>query len=334
MAFADLRFIVCPKCGNRLVREENKIACSSCHKKFRVDKGIPLLFYSNEWEKSKEDVTELIKSFYEETPFPNYEDLDSAASLRDKATKGVFARLLDEQIPQHTTVLEAGCGTGQLSNFLGMTWGRRIYGTDMCLNSLKMANEFKDNNNIGSVSFVQMNLFQPVFNEESLDIVICNGVLHHTSDPFMGFQSLSKLVKKGGYIIIGLYHMYGRIPTDIKRVIFNISDNRFKFLDTRIRDKSVGKVRKNTWFEDQYKNPHESKHTIGEVLKWFDKTGFSYISSIPSSSFLHSFSNDEKLFDTHPQGNKLENLFVDLSMFATGTQEGGFFIMIGRKNYK
>ena len=51
-----------------------------------------------------------------------------------------------------------------------------------------------------------MNLFRPVFKAETFDVVICSGVLHHTSDPLTGFQSISKLVKKGGYIIIGLYN--------------------------------------------------------------------------------------------------------------------------------
>ena len=43
-------------------------------------------------------MTEIVKSFYEENPFPSYEDLDSSWSLREKAEKGVFARLLDAEI--------------------------------------------------------------------------------------------------------------------------------------------------------------------------------------------------------------------------------------------
>ena len=77
------------------------------------------MYAANDWDDSKEDVTERIKEFYEETPFPNYDDFDSAASLIDKAKRGVFARLLDEQIPFGTRILEAGCGTGQLSNLVG-----------------------------------------------------------------------------------------------------------------------------------------------------------------------------------------------------------------------
>ena len=105
----------------------------------------------------------MVKSFYEETPFPNYDDLDGRESLQTKAKRGVFARLLDEQIPRPALVLEAGCGTGQLSNFLGMNWGRTVIGADLCLNSLRLAKSFRDRCSIANAQFVQMNLFRPPF---------------------------------------------------------------------------------------------------------------------------------------------------------------------------
>ena len=118
------------------------------------------MFAANDWDDSKEDVTERIKEFYEETPFPNYDDFDSAASLIDKAKRGVFARLLDEQIPFGIRILEAGCGTGQLSNFLSIA-NRTVFGTDICLNSLAMAMDFKKKNHLQRAHFLQMNLFRP-----------------------------------------------------------------------------------------------------------------------------------------------------------------------------
>ena len=39
-------------------------------------------------------------------------------SLIDKANKSIFAKFLDEQIKFGSKILEVGCGTGQLSNFL------------------------------------------------------------------------------------------------------------------------------------------------------------------------------------------------------------------------
>ena len=326
--------LLCPACGGAFNMPDDRgvMQCSECNRNYRCENGIPLLFWPNEWEESKEDVTDAIRSFYEENPFPSYEDLDSSWSLRRKAEKGVFARLLDDQIPHGARVLEVGCGTGQLSNFLGMRWGRCVLATDICLNSLRMGHDFKEKNQIANVAFMQMNLFRPAFRPYSFDVVICNGVLHHTSDPFSGFQSISRLAKKGGVLIVGLYNAYGRIPQDIRRLIFRVTGDRLKFLDSRLRDSSIGDARKHIWFLDQYKNPRESKQTIGEVLSWFQESGVEFVNSIPKCKALESFSPRERLFEASPAGTRLDHFVVQLGMLLGGGREGGFFVMIGRRN--
>ncbi len=178
-----------------------------------------------------------------------------------------------------------------------------------------------------------MNLFRPIFREESFPLVIWNGVLHHTSDPFAGFQSISRLVKRGGYILVGLYNRYGRITTDIRRIIFKIFNDRFKSLDPRLRGKDIGDIKRLTWFMDQYKNPHESKHTIGELLRWFDQTGFDFVGSIPKLKAFEVFSEYEKLFKANPRGNWLDHFLVQARLLFTGSKEGGFFLMIGRRKF-
>ena len=101
-----------------------------------------------------------------------------------------------------------GAVLGQLSNFLSVA-NRTIIGVDMCINSLLLAQKFKVMNSLDNVHFAQMNLFRPCFKPNSFDLVISNGVLHHTSDPYRAFESISRLVKPSGYIMIGLYHKHG-----------------------------------------------------------------------------------------------------------------------------
>ena len=208
-----LDIFACPVCKGDLKISGDVIRCLGCHNNYQFEDDIPLFFVPNEWDNSKEDVTAIVKWFYEKTPFPNNEEFENVSDFFEKARKGFFARWLNEQIPLNIRVLEIGCGTGQLSNFLSI-YHRFVFGTDICLNSLKLANNFKKENGLERVDFYQMNLFRPIFKEESFPIVICNGVLHHTSDPFAGFKSISRLVKRGGYIIVGLYNSYGRLTFD------------------------------------------------------------------------------------------------------------------------
>jgi len=326
----DAELLICPVCGGGLDVGGDAILCFSCGRKFPSEEGIPQLFWLNDWPPDKPDVTEVIKSFYEQTPFPNYDGFDSSLSLREKASRGVFASLLDEQIPFGSRVLEVGCGTGQLSNFLGMSWGRNIFAADACLNSLKLAEAFRKANQIKGVAFLQMNLFRPVFKPQSFDFVICNGVLHHTSDPFLGFQTIAKLVKPGGVILIGLYNKYSRLVTDFVRLALRISGDRLQFLDPRLRDKNADKIRRHTWFMDRFKNPHESKHSIAEVQNWFEDSGFDFLNSIPKATG-EAFSQAEKLFEPHPKGSKFQQFAVQSRELLKGGRDGGLFVMIGRR---
>jgi len=142
------KIFICPRCKGDLEFTSDKILCVSCKTDFKYDDGLPLLFWKNEWVDSKHDVTEEIKSFYMETPFPNYDDFESAITLREKARKQIYARLLDDQVTYTGKILEVGCGTGQTCNLLAMTKTRTIFGTDISVNSLKLGNRFREQNRI------------------------------------------------------------------------------------------------------------------------------------------------------------------------------------------
>src|SRR5204862_2699765 len=101
---------------------------------YAVEDGIPHLFVpTNADELGGPDVTDVVQQFYEQTPFPNYEDIDTPRALITKARAGRFARLLNDRIPYDARVVEVGCGTGQLTNFLAIAH-RSVLGVDLCLN--------------------------------------------------------------------------------------------------------------------------------------------------------------------------------------------------------
>ena len=325
-----LEILWCPRCRGDLVLVAEALACVACGEKFRVEGNIPLLFAPNDWSESQGDVTESMKAFYEETPFPNYDDFDSVGSLISKARQGIFAKQLDDQIPPATRIIECGCGTGQLSNFLSIT-NRTVFGTDMCLNSLRLGQEFKEKNGLERAHFLQMNLFRPVFRPESFDVVISNGVLHHTSNPKLAFQTISELVRPGGYVLVGLYHRYGRLITDFRRSLFRFSRDRFTGLDPNLRNQDKSDAKRLAWFRDQYKNPHESKHTMGEVMGWLQQCGLRFVSTVPRSKPFQPITEEDNLFQPESPGNWIERLCVELGMIQKGSQEGGFFVTIARK---
>jgi len=322
--------LVSPCCEVKLSGGGEKLSCSKCNRTFALDDGIPLLFHPHEGCGDSHDVTEMVKAFYEKTPFPNYDEHDSLRSLIEKSRSGVYARMLNEAIGYNSTVLDVGCGTGQLVNFLGIAC-RRVIGTDICLNSLRMAEDFREQHNLSRVRFVQMNLFRPCLKPEAFDAVFCNGVLHHTGDPFGGLQSIIRLLKPGGYLVVGLYNRYGRIATDLRRAVFRATGGKGQWLDPYLRKTRMSSGKRRAWFADQYRHPHESKHTIGEVLRWFERCDLNFVRGVPSVVAGSGRLEEGSLFDPTPTGTVFDHLLAQTRHVFTGGREGGFFIMIGRK---
>jgi hypothetical protein len=81
---------------------------------------------------------------------------------------------------------------------------------------------------------------------------------------------------------------------------------------------------------DQYKHPHESTHTIREAVAWLDGAGLKFVKSIPKTNG-HSFSPSEHLFTPEPPGTRLQQALAEAAMVLSGSQEGGFFIVIAQK---
>src|SRR5262245_31205668 len=321
----------CPVDGTPLAWDAaaGRLTAAGGSHSFPIEAGIPQLFAPNQWPAGRSDVTDLVKEFYEETPFPNYDGLDTRESLRRKARDGVFARLLDAQIPHTATILEVGCGTGQLSNFLAMSWGRTVIGADLCMNSLKLAKNFRDRFSITNAHFVQVNLFKPPFSEQAFDLVVSNGVLHHTSDCAGAFAAIARLVKPGGFIAIGLYNWLARLPTLWRRWLIDKLGDAGAVLDHRLRGKGEA-ARREAWFMDQYKHPHETRHSIGEVLRWFDAAGYDFVACVPTIGDVE-FTEEMELFKPHSPGRTRDRLSTEMEMLLSGGADGGLFIMIGRR---
>ena len=276
-----------------------------------------------------EDVGKQVRAFYESCSFPGYEEFETPLDLVEKARKGVYPNLLNELLPLGVSILDAGCGTGQLAIFLSMVH-RQAVGIDFSYHSLRKANHFKDRFQLQNVSFAQMDLFDLGLKEGSFDYVFCNGVLHHTGDAYGAFRNLCRLVKRGGYITIGLYNTYARVLLDLRRWIFRLND-KLKCLDYFMRQKSLGEEKKTIWFRDQYENPHEEKFAVGEVLKWFQQNNIEYMNSISKIRLGAQSTLGDQLFEPHDPGGALDHFLCQLGWIFTKGREGGFFITIGRK---
>jgi 2-polyprenyl-3-methyl-5-hydroxy-6-metoxy-1,4-benzoquinol methylase len=105
-------------------------------------------------------------------------------------------------------ILDAGCGNGQLSerlsrlgaNVAGLDYSESVFGAESRRHS-------------PTVHFVQGDLQTPPFQAGTFDLIISNGVLHHTPNTYKTFVEVARLVKPEGCLYLWLYRRSRKLKT-------------------------------------------------------------------------------------------------------------------------
>ena len=279
--------------------------------------------------------TKKVTDFYKVTPFPNYKDDDDKQTILNKGNKNILAQKFKNFIGYKKNVLEVGCGTGQLSIYFSLGTNNKIVGLDPTIQSLNLAKNFVNKNEITNIEFVNADIFDDVLVDNYFDFIWCNGVLHHTKNPYKAFEIISKTLKNNGYILVGLYNKIGRLRTIVRKYASKLFGKKFlEIFDPTLKNLKISDEERVSWIKDQYFHPIESLHTLDEVLEWFKKNDIQYINSIPSCDFEIT-QNYEDLFSTKSKGSFYSRIINQIFMiFNRLGSDGGLFIVIGKKNIK
>ena len=274
--------------------------------------------------------TKKVTNFYKESPFPNYKSNDDKSTILVKGNNNYLTSKFKNFIGFNKDVLEVGCGTGQLAIYFALGTNNRVVGLDPTIESLKLAADFSKKQNIDNIDFINADIFDDVLTDNYFDFIWCNGVLHHTKDPYKAFRVLIKSLKNEGYVLIGLYNKFGRIRTVFRRYMFKIFGSKYlDIFDPTLRNLKNNEEERKAWIRDQYIHPIESLHTIDNVLEWFNENDIEFINSIPSSNFEKE---DDNLFSKKSKGDLYSRVTNQLSMiFNNLGSDGGLFIVIGKK---
>jgi len=300
------------------------LKCPSTEERFAFIEAIPSLYVPPEGQSL--DVTNKVRSFYEENPFPSYEGMEEFAELVNKGSHNAFSADLLKAVGYNKLILECGCGTGQLSHFLQLN-NNNVLGIDMSLASLALAVEHKNRNGLERCAFAQMNIFDLAIKDNAFDVVISHGVLHHTYDARKAFSHIVKKLRPGGIIMVGLYNRPARIMTWLRSKLIAVFGPKIDYV-VRNRISDVRKAQ--IWINDQYYNPHETWHSIDEVLAWFDENDIEFLNCSPA---IMGTDGEETatLFSKAAPGSVYQRLITQLSWIGTIAREGALFDVIGRK---
>jgi SAM-dependent methyltransferase len=134
----------------------------------------------------------------------------------------VYAAALDRQIPVGARVLEIGCGTGQLGAFLSIG-GRSVVRRGHDAGVARARGRLQATSRPAQLQLPHKDLFDLPLRAGPFDFVIAKGVLMATRDAQAAFHVICPFVRPGGYVIVGLYNRYRRIPTTLRRLYLQLT---------------------------------------------------------------------------------------------------------------
>lgn len=192
------------------------------------------------------------------------------------------------QLP-YLTVLDAGCGNGLLTEAIARG-GSKVMGVDLINN---LGTIIKNRQKSDNLFFLKADLQNLPLKENSFDLIISNGVLHHTPDTKASFLRLARFVKPGGKLYVWLY----RKPFQLHKRLTLAAFDTFRVVISRLPKKVQKPIlysfakgfylisrfkRKERDFKDLLLDVYDSftpryrhYHQPIEVAGWFYEAGFS-----------------------------------------------------------
>ncbi|HEY4950932.1 MAG TPA: class I SAM-dependent methyltransferase [Candidatus Acidoferrales bacterium] len=141
-------------------------------------------------------------TFYDEHPF-DWASPDAGTDIRSVVSP-VLVDLI-ESLDSRSLVLDIGCGPGRVLGFL-VKRGIPCVGVDRSSVSLALAvNRYRCSGAVGD------NLRLPLA-DGIADVLVSDGVIHHTDDPRSAFAENLRILKPGGRMYLGVYKSSGRYP--------------------------------------------------------------------------------------------------------------------------
>ena len=199
----------------------------------------------------------MIKEFYDKHNFPGHYTCDDVSSYLGQ---NKFIQQMDKYIPNSKRVLDAGCGTGFISNYFAFKYPKsHFYGVDFS-NAIEHARYISSELSLSNIVHFKGDICEFGL-QDSFDTIICQGVLHHIPNYLQAVKNLKNLLSLNGHLLVGVYHPFSKkaqklLPLKYESDILRI---------------------------DQLKNPFELSFTKSQVCELFHE--FTLIEYDPFSLF-------------------------------------------------
>ncbi|HMD20856.1 MAG TPA: class I SAM-dependent methyltransferase [Alloacidobacterium sp.] len=202
----------CLSCGGSNWKASMEaIICLSCQTAYAVNDGVVQMQTMNDGD----DVTQ----FYAATNGTDFVDASFESNTLIYITTRGYRQFLDKVFQEpKSSLMDFGCGDGRFSLWAAEKGFPLVVAVDSNLGSLKRLASEAIRRGLKRLVIVCADLRKPPFQADSFDAVLCIEVLYYLAgslDRQTAIQTPSRLLNKGGKMVIGEFSRMGRAIIDL-----------------------------------------------------------------------------------------------------------------------
>lgn len=213
--------LTCPICKSHLIQEdESKINCEECKMKWGIHDGVPYFIEDdNFWAEpgfTKENFIKINADIQEKDwneVLKNHESPDIRTHYKFLSDYGRISWFDMLNLPHDATVLDLGAGMGTMSQALSRRC-KSLYSVEPVKERVEFMRSRFRQEKCDNIRIIRADVDNLPFENEKFDLIILNGVLewlpvfktdmNPRKVQIYYLKLLKKLLKKGGYIYIGI----------------------------------------------------------------------------------------------------------------------------------
>jgi ubiquinone/menaquinone biosynthesis C-methylase UbiE len=234
---------------------------------------------------------------YERHPFDFMTDEDERNI--DAMQPKPFAAFIDRYAAQGSEVAEIGCGPGRATMFMAKRQ-LSVIAVDISRQSLELARR-----RAPSAEYVNATNLELPLPSNRFDLVISDGVIHHTPDAYRSLAENARILKPGGALYLGVYnprghyyYIYNYVGVPLRwlerfwlgRALVYVLVFPFYHVAHLIKSSGKRTLRGSiNFFYDYIMTPRASFHSYEEILGWSRELGLDLLGYDSSLGNVHVF---------------------------------------------
>lgn len=159
----------------------------------------------------------------------NYLDVGQLEELREQFSAYICALPSEVKSRTDMSIADFGAGSGRWAHFF-LDFAKELWLVEPGIESFALLEERFAKNE--KVHILNQSVSDNSVPEESLDLAVSLGVLHHIPDTMRGVKDIYKKMKPGGYFLCYLYYALDDKPS-YYRMIWRVS-NRLRFMISKL----------------------------------------------------------------------------------------------------